>query len=226
MDAFIKKTWESNFFNKNIFHVNLKEIKESVVWPENALLSSKIDSGNYLELDIASKFQFEFCEGEISFSRKITQSKKKLSEESIANEGSIEELKSITEDLYINSRFREPWFSVEEKNIFYKKWVENAVLSLFDDVCLIFKENNKVLGFVTLKTQNEKTSISLIGVANHAQGKGIGSELLSLAYNYTCSIGSDEIIVSTQTSNTHAANLYIRNNFLLTNSSLWFYKKV
>lgn len=225
------KEWESNFFNQTIFDFDFEENQNIIhSWPEKSLITAKVNASDYLNLNTVNRHGFNFCEGELFFQKIITPLE--YSNDNIdfsnclANESSIDELKLIVIDLYTNSRFREPWFSDIDKDRFYQEWVENAVLSKFDDCCLVIKNNNLISGFITIRIRDNQASIGLIGVSKGFQKKGLGKKLLHLAEQYCAINGAENISVATQTSNFLAANLYSKSGFNISNIAYWFYKKV
>ncbi|MBZ2192817.1 GNAT family N-acetyltransferase [Pseudoalteromonas arctica] len=228
---FTLQEWDSHYFNKTIFSLvlNSDDIKNTD-WPINSLITTKVSSNNYQHLDIVNKYGFNFIEGEVVFQKKLLGNKKPASLSSfdryLALESNIDELKSIVSDLYVNSRFREPWFTLIERDSFYQTWVENAVLSKFDDCCLILKNKGNISGFVTIRIRSNEAIIGLIGVVDCFRGQGVGFELLELIETYCLANNVSKIKVATQTSNIPAANLYSKNGFSITDISYWFYKQV
>jgi len=228
---FTVKEWDSHFFNKKIFSLVLtSENIKNTDWPSNSLITTKISSNNYQCLDKFNKYGFSFVEGEIVFKKNLLEVNNSVSLSSfncyLALENDIDELKDIVNNLYVKSRFREPWFSPAERDSFYQTWIENAVLSKFDDCCLVLKSESDISGFVTVRIRNNEAIIGLIGVASNFQGQGIGSKLLKLIETYCLANNVRNIRVSTQTSNTPAANLYSKNGFSIADISYWFYKQV
>lgn len=228
---FILKKWDSNFFNQNIFEFCLIEGNSIIdIWPKNSLIMKKVDSIDYSSLNHINNLNFDFIEGELLFQKKISPESASKQDIPLSNYlasiNELSELKSIVDNLYSSSRFREPWFSADNRNAFYKIWVENAVLGLFDDCCLILKASNRISGFVTIRVRNNKAVIGLIGVSKGFQNQGVGKKLLVLAEQYSIAQGAKNIVVSTQTSNIFAANLYSKNCYRLFETSYWFYKKV
>ncbi|WP_421856375.1 GNAT family N-acetyltransferase [Marinomonas sp.] len=222
MSNFIFKTWESDFFNRSIFDFDLNfkfdiNVGEEDFWPKNSLITAKVKSFDYFSLNLVNSLKFDFCEGEVVFEKDIFNVIPLYQDEDfskyLAKGDSIEELKTIVNGLYLNSRFRDPWFTLFERESFYKLWIENAVLSKFDDCCLILKDGSSIAGFVTLRIRNNKGIIGLIGVKSAYQGQGIGKKLLQLVDKYCAS-------------NADAVKLYHKNGYNLSNISYWFYKKV
>lgn len=226
---FILNEWESDFFGRKIYTLSspLNSIVETHI-QHTALLSVKITSNDYRSIDFASKSGFKFVEGEVTYSKKLGEYK--LGDDSIpftlADESVLDDLNKFLTGLYLNSRFRAPWFSEDERDSFYRCWLRNAILAKFDDCCLVIKEKKEIYGFITLRVRQEKASIGLIGVAPDYHGKGIGKKLIKLAESYCSARSVMYMTVSTQMSNLTAANLYIKTGFSATEASHWFYKQV
>lgn len=228
---FYLQEWDSHFFNKTIFRLALASDDIKITdWPSSSLIATKVSSNNYQDLGKVNKYGFSFVEGEVVLQKKIVESSNPVSLSSfncyLATESDIDELKSIVNDLYVNSRFREPWFSPSERDCFYQAWIENAVLSKFDDCCLVIKKEANICGFVTIRVRNNIAVIGLLGVSNSFQGQGVGSKLVKLIESYCLANNVRKLKVATQTSNTAATNLYSKNGFSITDISYWFYKQV
>ena len=228
---FIFREWDSQFFNRAIFTLELPVIEiKSNDWPKNSLITTKICSTDYPNLGVINSHGFSFAEGELVFQKKLFEAHESNLlinfDAYLASESMIDELKFIVSNLYVNSRFREPWFTTIEKDCFYQEWVENAVLSKFDDCCLVLKNEGAITGFVTIRIRNYEATIGLIGVAEPFQGQGIGRKLLKLVQGYCIAHKANKIKVATQTSNISAASLYSKNGFAIANISYWFYKQV
>lgn len=222
------KEWESLFFHQSIYDYSCDVLAEPN-WPANALVTAKVNAQSYSKINTLNSHGFLYCEGDVSFEKSIvpfrTNEKSDLTG-LIADESSISELQEIITDLYVSSRFREPWFSTQQRDSFYQTWLENAVRSTFDDCCLIIKDNHKIIGFITVKIIDAVATIGLIGVHRGYHGKGIGGKLLDLVSSYSRNESAIKIKVSTQISNVAAMNLYNKHDFRLLEISHWFYKKV
>lgn len=228
---FTLREWDSQFFNRRIFSFELPTIETaSYDWPKNSLTTIKVGSADSSFLDELNRYGFSFVEGELVFKKAVPVTSKSASlkdfEAYLVTESSLDELKLIVSDLYVNSRFREPWFTATEKNNFYQMWVENAVLSKFDDCCLVLKSEDSISGFVTIRIREGEATIGLIGVAEPFQGQGIGKKLLELVQGYCVAKKATIINVATQASNISAANLYSKAGFAIADISYWFYKQV
>lgn len=102
----------------------------------------------------------------------------------------------------------------------YKAWIEKSLSKEIADKVFVAQINHKVIGFVTLKTKNEKGQIGLIAVSGQAQRQKIGSKLIDACILYLQEKSIDELIVQTQLVNTQACGFYENYGFkkeLITN---------
>ncbi len=216
--------WDTEFFTKNIATVtDINNVTVEELLPFE-LITNKVASDNYHELNQFSQLGFTLAEGELVFSKEIHQAPNENTLILLAEEEDINELVNLAKKSYASTRFRQPWFSAEQSNNFYGAWIKKAVLGEFDDVCIIIKTAGNIQGFISLKKVTSQIKIGLIAVAQAAQGKGIARQLLALAEVYALQQQCNQISVATQTSNITAINLYSRNNYSLKESNYWLYK--
>ncbi|MFT5759530.1 MAG: dTDP-4-amino-4,6-dideoxy-D-galactose acyltransferase [Alteromonadaceae bacterium] len=227
---FYYKKWDSEFFKKPIFEYSANYNNEIERLPIGSLLTAKIDSKIYSDLDYVNNLGFNFCEGELLFKKSLESTDDLIYENDyhdyIADNNSLEELKVMVKYLYEKSRFRQPWFSADERSLFYQTWIENTILFKFDDCCLVLQSNNEIAAFITIRVRGAEASIGLVGVKPKYQGQGFGKRILQLGEKYCTVNGAKSIRVATQMSNVSAAQLYSKNNYNLSDTYYWFYKKV
>ncbi len=230
-----KNEWESNFFSRNIYNLDFEKIGELndvdfISMPVASLLCSRVPANRYGHIDSLIKIGFNLAEGEIRLSKSLDDKKIMSRFESIdvniATPNDLKEALDCIDGLYQCSRFRKPWFTVEERDKFYQEWIKKAIFAEFDDCCLLVKLDEKIAGFATLKEKENALSIGLIGVNHHFRSKGIGKKLLNMVESYALEKGKSKILVSTQTSNKAALKLYTTNGYCIESSSYWFYKQV
>lgn len=229
----VPNKWESEFFKRPIFNIEPREVKKLTEsdfseLAQSSLVCCKVKPSNYEEYNSLANLRFFLAEGEVLFSKKLSLTQP-LEKQSIGIFASTSELPGLllkVKGLYTFSRFREPWFSVSQKDQFYQKWLENAVLGIFDDCCLLVIIRGEIAGFVTLRLHSSSVSIGLIGVLPAFQGQGVGRQLLQLAEAYALENGKAEVTVVTQIANSPALKLYSANNYMISNTAYWFYKQV
>ncbi|MGI2258568.1 GNAT family N-acetyltransferase [Shewanella sp. GXUN23E] len=219
-----KKTWESNFFKRDIWSLDIDKFDSLTLLPEG-LITCKVPSTDTKAITKIQEFDFKYCESELIFECIIDDDIEQVDGPEIATIKSLDELISFSKSSYIFSRFRQPWFTEEERDSFYCKWIENSLIYEYEDYFIIDKSHNKQInGFVTLKVYNDTAKIGLINVKQEYRGLGIASRLIKYA-KYICQKNDiKKLLVSTQLSNTQAIRTYERMEFKMIDSNLWFYK--
>jgi len=106
-------------------------------------------------------------------------------------------------DLAETSRF---YFDENLKNLgrqIYKEWIKNSInKSLADEIIVCRGENDRVIGFITVKIKGNNAILDLVKVDQAFVGKGRGKLLMSKFLNYTASKKPNMIIkVHTQLRN-------------------------
>lgn len=119
---------------------------------------------------------------------------------------------SIQSGLY--SRYKlDPNFKNHEFERLYTAWVENSVNKKIADYTYVYKEENTVLGFVTLKIDGKRGQIGLIAVDEGSRGKSIGKKLVYAVINLLKQKQVTELDVATQSANMDACNFYGKIGF-------------
>ncbi len=114
------------------------------------------------------------------------------------------------------SRFKlDANLSTQKFKKLYQKWVDNSLNHKFADKVFFIKDDDSILGFVTIKKNLDHASIGLIAVSEECQGKGYGRQLLQKAENYCISEGIKELRIPTQKKNSVACHFYKKNNYQL-----------
>jgi dTDP-4-amino-4,6-dideoxy-D-galactose acyltransferase len=216
--------WDTEFFSKRIATINDINNIELIDLVGFELITNKVASDNYSELNKLTRLGFVLAEGELIFVKKLTDLQYQNQAIEVADMLDTKELVSLAKISYVSTRFRQPWFSDEQRADFYGTWIEKSIKGEFDDVCLIIKHNGKIQGFISLKKEKNSIRVGLIAVAIDQQGKGVARQLLASAEAYALDCGVSHIAVATQASNITAINLYIRNNYSLQESNYWLYK--
>ncbi|MCX6171835.1 MAG: GNAT family N-acetyltransferase [Flavobacterium sp.] len=90
----------------------------------------------------------------------------------------------------------------------YQFWIKNSFNKTFADKIFYFKENENIIGFVTLKINNDTAKIGLIAVSPNYQGKGIGKKLIAKTENYCFENNVKTLQIPTQMENLTACNFY------------------
>lgn len=218
--------WDSHFFNKKMAQIIAQEPFNSITQTELNdfdFVQAKVDSQSTDFINSLLNVGFQYVEGEVVFEKQIQRAScdDKLVQASTQD---TEQLKNLVSNTYQHSRFTSPWFTEIERARFYSAWVEKAVLGQFDDICLVIKKDNLVLGCITLKDIGGVCRIGLLAVKESARGMNIGSRLMSQAEQYAVNHSLTAITVATQLTNIPAINFYNKLNYKTNSISHWLYK--
>lgn len=95
-----------------------------------------------------------------------------------------------------------------------KKQVENILKEFFNKTSFfILKEQNEIIGYISLKKLNNVGEILFIAVKTKYQGKGQGSRLINFAEDYFNKLDCKRIILEVLSSNYDAINFYNYHGF-------------
>jgi len=213
--------WENQLFSINSSIVSFAAtapLLTEALLAEWSRVQAKVPAHRTDWLDALQSLDFKLVEGEVDMELNIqTQSVK--SAVVAAQPEEIPGLREIAARAFKQSRFRPPWYQKHDSEHFYAKWVENAVLSRFDNQCLLLKDDCKIQGFITLRQLNENEArIGLLA------GPGAGSELLTAAQFWGQQRSLQTLLVATQMSNRAALRCYIRNGATIKNTAFWLYR--
>ena len=129
-------------------------------------------------------------------------------------ENSFKELASLAVQSGLYSRFKlDENFPKNSFERLYLKWIKNEINSSHKLPILVYKEENKMEGFISLSTMNNQAHISLFAVDAQHREKGIGKKLLVAAEHYALKNHFQELFVSTQSINQPANSLYKKQGF-------------
>jgi dTDP-4-amino-4,6-dideoxy-D-galactose acyltransferase len=129
-----------------------------------------------------------------------------------------EKLKSLALQSGVYSRFKiDPDFRNNEFEKLYLEWIEKSVSKILSTAVLIYKEDQEILGFVTLALHNNTGSIGLIAVDEKQRGKAIGKKLVNAALLYFKEKKITELEVVTQKANIMACRFYESCGFEIKN---------
>ncbi|MFP3019095.1 MAG: dTDP-4-amino-4,6-dideoxy-D-galactose acyltransferase [Arsenophonus sp.] len=224
-------TWESDFFNRKTAKLNFLPNAPTISLSqldEYDIIKAKVTTGNTKLIDAMTTIGFFLIEGEIDFCLNVAgRVKNKSLELSVADEKDIEELKSIAATAFLHSRFRSPWYRLEDNIRFYSFWIEKAVKGTFDDICLLLKGvQGDIHGFVTIKKLSSKKEarIGLLATAAPYQRKGIGKQLITISRQWSEQKGVDRLRIATQISNISAIRLYSKMGAQIERTDYWLYR--
>ncbi|MEZ3501132.1 dTDP-4-amino-4,6-dideoxy-D-galactose acyltransferase [Pantoea sp. KPR_PJ] len=219
--------WESAFFGLTTARLELDgelPLDEALRHPAS-LWQIKVPADRIDVTDDLCQYGFQLAEGEADLAMNITRTERQ-SGIRIARESQIDELRTAAAQLFVQSRFRAPWFAAGDSGRFYAQWIENAIRGTFDHQCLIASDPFGALqGFISLRETEGDVRVGLLGVLPHAQGQGIGQRLLLAGADWGRVRQLKQLRVATQLSNLTAMRLYLRSGARLESTAYWFYRK-
>jgi len=219
--------WESAFFGLTTSRLELDgelPLDEALRQPAS-LWQIKVPADRFDVIDALCQRGFQLAEGEADLAMNIKHTERQPGIR-IARESQIDELRAAAAQVFVQSRFRAPWFAADASGRFYAQWIENAVRGTFDHQCLVASDASGALqGFISLRETEGDVRVGLLGVLPQAQGKGIGQRLLLAGADWGRVRQLEHLRVATQLSNLTAMRLYLRSGARLESTAYWFYRK-
>jgi len=184
----------------------LKDLINELIKNKIAYATYRIETNNLLLVQALQKSEFLIVDGIISLETNLSpRNESNHPQVREAGEKDLEELKRISLGLYVLSRiYNDSLISKKTADNFFMKWVENSIKGEAADSVLVWDEDGKILGYITLQ---KKGQIPLIGVSKEARGKGIGRNLILSSFNKFKEWGVEKIKIETQISNIAALRL-------------------
>lgn len=120
-----------------------------------------------------------------------------------------QELTQLALQSGVYSRLRiDPNFSKREYENLYKEWIKKSVTKEVADQVLVYKHDDHILGFITVKIAEGHGTIGLLAVDEKSRGKSIGKKLLTSSFAYFKNNDITTIEVVTQRANQIACRFY------------------
>lgn len=224
--AFELNQWESDFFARPIWrtrcHTDDSQFADEIPY---GLLQIKVPTNALNEITFLQQQGFHLVEGEIDFCLDIAKLKPSNVAYQIATEQDITALESLFSCAFLQSRFRSPYFSEQENQRFYRTWIAKAVRGEFDDVCLVWRdEQGDIVGGISLRLVENTVRVGLLAVSPNQRGQGIGRKLLESAIDWALQKNCQQFYVATQISNLSAIRLYESIGAKVCATHYWFYR--
>lgn len=109
--------------------------------------------------------------------------------------------------------FKDKHIKKETCRMLYKEWVRKSLTGELADNVLVYKDEKKILGFITYKISNRTGRIGLIAVSKASQGRSIGTKLMQSALWEMKKKNVKTIEVVTQNANKSACAFYKKNGY-------------
>jgi len=242
MNEFIEKVeWDSTFFNLNIYRTFLEKINQEHIEKINNMqktisidLLYHFQNSNYIKnIQLLESNNFYLTQQKIELILDLFDYEKNMLDIKNSSVNLFDDRKHNIEDLYkisnqirVNSRFyNEKHFCKSKVEELYKFWVYNSYYGKFADKIYVYNKDKNIYGFCIIQIENNDIiRISLIGVDQTSERKGIGSIILKkVLFDYKVK-GYKKCLVATQANNVNAINFYIKHNFRIYKSELVFHK--
>lgn len=215
--------WDSIFFGiktgRIIFNQSEDDLLELL--PEARNQNYKllyVFSDEYIELsdNILSKWNGYLVDRKIVYQKEVC-CYNVLNKKIVSPYTSFEISKDLLDLAYISgshSRFRlDKKFPTGSFERMYKEWLLKSLNGELADMVYVASENNKILGFVSLKCKDNIGEIGLIAVNNEVQGKGLGTKLINACEKYLTEKSIYTLFVATQLNNKQACQFYEKYSF-------------
>ncbi|OED33129.1 hypothetical protein BHE17_11975 [Planococcus maritimus] len=212
--------WDSNYFGVNSAKVVIHEKMEE---EEFNFLLQKVKKFEFVTFTNVNNNPFNnFLIGKMSagflvdtnmqFQKKVMGKVEPVAYQIESNCKEIYEVTQIASEAFNYSRFfNDPKLDFEAaKNIYYN-WVKNSFGR--PDKYFILAEEKEIVGFLLFSLKEDNAIIELISLSAQAQGKGVGTKLISALENFAYEKEISSIRVGTQVDNIQAVNFYLNKGF-------------
>ena len=203
-----KLPWDSDFFELKIAEISNQKTTTNKNLEDFDLIYYKSKESFTIKI---KGFKNSFSEIKILFVKDILSNK--IEDNNIFSiKKTVFNVSEIYELAYESGKFSrfnlDPKFNHNKFIELYKKWVDNAMNNSFADDLIVYKESDKILGFVTYQISGDEATIGLIAVNPDFQGKGIGSKLLNHVEQHLFNKKIKKLYIPTQKSNKTACDFY------------------
>ena len=220
MASFSLLEWDSKFFGYKIARIWVSNDGKAQIAQTIRMLKSKGFKLAYIFVspeDNTSNDSVKACAGQL-VDEKVTYSYS-LNEQVLYrvnncvvgyNEDIVSsELLKLTLQSGTYSRFRiDTNFKNSEYENLYTEWIKKSVTKEIADRVLVYKEEDHILGFITVRISGGQGSIGLLAVDEKSRGKSIGKKLLTSSFEYFHDNNIARIEVVTQWGNQNACRFY------------------
>lgn len=214
MVKFLK--WDSAFFFKKIGLLEIKDNGQNIEYmnPDDWDLIYLVSDEDF-NLS-TEKFNETYSETKVVFSKRMVSVNDGIDKNISAAENNISknQIYALALESGKFSRFNlDPKFTMTEFKKLYYMWVDNSFHQDFANAVLVYKLENKIVGFITYKISEYFATIGLIAVSPICQGIGIGRKLINAVEIELRRLQIGELRIPTQLQNEKACEFYIKLGF-------------
>ena len=140
-------------------------------------------------------------------------------------QGDLEFLKAIARGNHSDSRFFcDDHFPKERAEALFETWIERSCRGWAQAV-FVAELDGEAVGYTTCHVDTSGAgSIGLVGLASQAQGRGLGTQLITEAISYFRQRGAARITVVSQGRNGRAQRLYRKCGFTTDSVMHWYHR--
>lgn len=194
----------------------IEDLKKNII----KYATFRVQSNNFPIIHALEKSGFILVDGLISLEISDLDNidKETVKEIREANKNDIDELKNLTSELFLQNRiFNDPFIPKNKAKNFYIKWIENSILGKAANSVLVWEEQKKIGGYITLQ---KKGQIPLLGVSPAFRGQGVAKKLVKASLCKFKEWGIKNVVVETQMGNIPALRVYRDCGFKIIDSFL------
>lgn len=218
----IELTWDSNFFNKKIGRIELKDDYAILVENLEKAFKQKYDlvyifgdKNTDIPNQILTKFNGKLVDRKVLYTAKIEDFQTKNSVEVKEFEGNNCNL--LYDLAYLSgtySRFRlDEGLDIENFRRLYREWIDKSVSHQIAKKVFVYEDNEQIKGMITLGLNGKAANIGLLAVDETLQGKGVGISLIDACVQYCKTESIATLDVQTQLDNAQACKFYEKCGF-------------
>ena len=235
-DSLVLIAWDTDFFGKRIARLyypraftDVNEFdsecaRQRYEWVHACINND--DEGNAAKL---RELGFELADLKLTMTCHVTSQHRNITHSNNirrSNEADIAELLSICHGSF-NATSRYNWknmLSQEQIARFYDLWLENGVRGKHDDFCFHYEEDGHILGYSTLKHNENELVIGMTAVHKNARGKGVADRLMEYILSYADKQGFHTISTVILGKNNPILHLHNKHGLFTTLTECWYYK--
>jgi dTDP-4-amino-4,6-dideoxy-D-galactose acyltransferase len=225
--------WDSRFFAMRIARLTEPRLtSDSVASALTWCRANRIDclyfladSGDVGTAMLAQVNGFQLVDMRLTLERDLTHSMGTAAAVRPFQPADTAALRTIARVSHRDSRFyHDPRFTRRQCDALYEAWMERSCDGWADAV-LVAECGGASAGYVSChRTPADVGSIGLCAVAPEFQGRGLGRELVTAAFDYFYRNGIKQATVVTQGRNVASQRLYQRCGFLTQSMQLWYHR--
>lgn len=226
MDKGYKKlVWDTEVFGYSVVLITetkitsntLRKILNDLAKDETKLAYLFLNPDDSLANEVAKENNGQLVDKKVTYIQSLTDV-----QDSDVSSGIISyKNKHITNELLLlalqsgeYSRFKiDRHFIHGEYKKLYKEWIEKSLHGTIAKDVLVYQENKKILGIITIGEKNERCDIGLFAVDEKSRGKSIGRKLMQATLMKAKELDYSLIQVVTQKDNTIACSFYEKMGF-------------